>query len=160
MGHELREQLRVFYETYRQELFTCALSVTGCAADAEDAVHAAFSRAIQKGRAPREWRPYLFRCVRNAALDILRTSDREARKWRFYAENNSSIDPESLRLQEEAEAALAFLSDDERGCIVLKVYGGMTFEEVAQTLGVPQGTAASWYRRGLAKLRGRLENTR
>jgi RNA polymerase sigma-70 factor, ECF subfamily len=159
MDMGLNEQLRGFYETYRQELFAYALSITGCPAAAEDAVHTAFSRALEAGRTPREWRPYLFRCVRNAALDVLRTAQREMQKWRLYAECAASDPPELHQRQEEVEQALAGLPDNERECIVLKVYSGLTFQEIARVRGVPQGTAASWYWRGLAKLRAGLEES-
>ena len=45
------------------------------------------------------------------------------------------------------------LGDSEREAIVMKIYNGMTFDELGQVHGVSLNTAASWYRRGLEKLR-------
>lgn len=56
-----------------------------------------------------------------------------------------------LRLQ--VERLLQTLSEDERECITLKIYGSMTFKEIAAIRGVSINTAASWYRRGLQKLK-------
>jgi DNA-directed RNA polymerase specialized sigma24 family protein len=38
----------------------------------------------------------------------------------------------------------------------MKVYGGLTFEQIGSVLGAPLSTVASRYRRGLAKLEDRL----
>ena len=45
------------------------------------------------------------------------------------------------------------LSPDERETIVLKTYETFTLQEIADLRGAPLPTVASWYRRGLAKLR-------
>ncbi len=55
--------------------------------------------------------------------------------------------------------ALDQLSDDERESIVLKIHQGMTFREIAAVRGVSINTAASWYRRGLDKMRAALEKS-
>jgi RNA polymerase sigma factor (sigma-70 family) len=68
--------------------------------------------------------------------------------------------PEPLEkdLQEKLEGALAELSADERECIVLKIFDGMTLKEIAVVRGVSINTAASWYRRGLVKMKTMLED--
>ena len=40
-----------------------------------------------------------------------------------------------------------------REVVTLKVWGELTFAEIAETLNIPQNTAASRYRYGLAELR-------
>ena len=45
------------------------------------------------------------------------------------------------------------LPDTYREVITLKMWGGLTFAEIADTLGIPANTAASRYRYGLAELR-------
>jgi len=52
--------------------------------------------------------------------------------------------------------ALAALRREERAGIVLNVLGGYTQAEIAQELGVPEGTVASWVSRGRQHLRTRL----
>ena len=54
------------------------------------------------------------------------------------------------------ESALRELPDEQREIIVLRVWGQMTFEEVAAALDISPNTAASRYRYGLAKLKERL----
>ena len=53
-------------------------------------------------------------------------------------------------------AALGELPADQRAVVHLKLWEGLTFEQIAELLGIPLNTAASRYRYGLDKLRERL----
>ena len=61
--------LEAIYREDRQALYTWALSITRCPDGAEDAVQEAFCRLFRLAAAPRSLRAYVFRAVRNAALD-------------------------------------------------------------------------------------------
>jgi RNA polymerase sigma-70 factor (ECF subfamily) len=141
-------------------LFTCALAITRSAARAEDAVHDAFCEVLRRARRPDDLKAYVFRAVRNAALDQVR------RRGPGGAPLPDSIfDPgrPPAESAEDAEFArrvaetLLSLSDDEREAVVQHLYGELTFREIASIRGAPLGTVTSWYRRGLEKLRSRLE---
>ena len=56
------------------------------------------------------------------------------------------------------EQALRSLPAEQREVIHLKVYEDMTFQQIAQTLGLSINTAASRYRYALEKLRRLLES--
>jgi len=45
------------------------------------------------------------------------------------------------------------LSEQQRRCILLAYYSGMTHEQIAVAILVPLGSVKSWVRRGLLKLR-------
>ena len=147
------EFLHRFYRDHRRELFTYALSLTHCGDSAEDAVHTAFARILERGRLPRELRPYAFRCVRNAAIDHLRIASREVHDESLFDGAQPKASAEDARLRMDFEKLLEALSDDERECIILKVYSSLTFNEISDLRGVSINTAASWYRRGIEKLR-------
>ncbi len=160
---DANERLAAFYETHRQELFTYALSITGSFECAEDAVHEAFSRLIRKGRLPDALRPYIFRCVRNAALDTLRYAERERRKMDGYSAifrkdcvSQQFVQPRQTVGCEAVSDWLSCLSNREREWVVLKVYGGFTFREIAEVCAARQGTVAAGYWRSLRKLRSAL----
>jgi RNA polymerase sigma-70 factor (ECF subfamily) len=57
---------------------------------------------------------------------------------------------------EVAAAALRQLDEDVREIVELKIWGGLTFREIADVTQLPQGTAATKYRRALESLRGWL----
>ncbi|HIJ74609.1 MAG TPA: sigma-70 family RNA polymerase sigma factor [Candidatus Hydrogenedentes bacterium] len=58
-------------------------------------------------------------------------------------------------VQLEVETAVAPLGVEERERIVLKFYNGLTFKEIGALMDVSVNTAASWYRRGLEKMKAR-----
>ncbi len=146
-------QVHACYRENRQGLFTYALALTRNRAVAEDAVHSAVCGLLGRKRMPDEVRPYLFRAVRNAAVDNWRR-ERGREEPIFSQTTVTAQDPEqSLHL----EQCLNRLGDDERETIVLKVYQGMTFSEIGEVRGQPANTAASHYRRGLQKMKVMLE---
>ncbi len=49
------------------------------------------------------------------------------------------------------------LGADQREAVVLKIYGRLTLREIAEMRAVSINTAASWYRRGLERLRTLME---
>jgi len=151
-------RLRTFYLRHRQELFSYALSITRNRATAEEAVHTAFVRLLEKPRAPLKLKAYVFRSVRNAAIDQWR-EERAGRDayLELAADPGGDGGPADRVGEDEAlYRALFQLSGDERECIVLKIHQGLTFREIAAVRGVSINTAASWYRRGLDKMRAAL----
>ena len=157
MNQTLIDDIRHFYELHKHELYTYALSILASGEHAEDAVHNAFAQILRKQKTPKELRPYIFRCVRNAAIDELRFASRRNGLAVLFDPQDPAINTSSAMTAKEVEELLLTLSQDEREAIVLKIYGGMTFREIAVTRRTSQNTAASWYRRGLAKLRATLE---
>lgn len=156
MTRDAIEHIRACYESHRGELYAYALSLTRSREAAEDAIHSAF-RAVLQRPLPRELKPYIFRCVRNAAIDEQRARGRREQYAELFVidENrNNGHDPD---LQRQLADLMQQLSDDERECIHLKTYSGFTFQEIGELRGVPLNTAASWYRRGLEKLREMMQ---
>jgi len=151
MNQTFAEQLRQFYENHRQELYTYSLALTRNREAAEDAIHTAFHRLLRRGSAPTDLRPYVFRCVRNAAMDDHRQDKR--REDGIFVLPTDAHDGLSPELCAELGQLLAQLSEDERETIVLKVFDAMTFQEIADVRQVSINTVASWYRRGMEKLK-------
>jgi RNA polymerase sigma-70 factor (ECF subfamily) len=54
------------------------------------------------------------------------------------------------------EAALGRLPEAQREVLVLKIWGGLSFPQIAAALDIPANTAASRYRYALTKLREQL----
>ena len=159
MGTIRREMERI-YDHYGRQLFTCALAITRCPNLAEDAVHEAFCRSFRLAKTPQNIRAYMFRSVRNAAIDQVRPRRRISSLPEDYI-FDSSPGPVDLAEQNQfrrlvAEALLK-LSQDERETIVEHLYGDLTFQEIADIRGRPLSTITSWYRRGLAKMKQYVE---
>ena len=72
---------------------------------------------------------------------------------RVFAESQ----PEDDGLAPLAAAKLQELPVEQREVIVLKLWGDLTFQQIAETTGAPLNTVAARYRYGLAKLRAEFE---
>lgn len=125
-----------------------------CRASAEDVVQTALMRLLESSEPIHNPVGYLFSSVRNTAIDCLRRR------------KQSTADPAVLAAPENAECliaparlnlALESLHPEQRETILLKIYGGLTFADIAELLECSPNTVASWYRRGLQKLKGHLE---
>jgi RNA polymerase sigma-70 factor (ECF subfamily) len=127
---------------------------------AEDIVQDVFIRLMSQRPAPANAKAWLFRSVRNAALSHLRSRHRaETREQRVAADRPAWFDerPEELISAAEAQAALGTLPDEQREVIVLRIWGQLTFEEIAEILGRSVSTLFSRYKTGLAAIRKKLE---
>ncbi len=158
-------QLAELYRQHRQGLFSCALSVTRNAAEAEDAVHDAIARISKNGLEARsDPTAYIFQSVRNAALDKLRRRQTRVQKQDFIFIEHETRDQEmagqrladtEMRtlLREEIER----LEDPYREVVVMKTISGLTFDQIARALDEPLSTVSSRYFRALKRLRAALE---
>jgi len=157
-----RDELEQLYSGCAQQLFTCALVITCSPVQAEDAVHEAFCRLLRRRVAPADLKAYVFRVVRNAAIDQIR---RRASSLDSLPDAIFDASPPPSELAEEREfkqqivELLQSMSADERETIVQHLYGELTFQEIATVRQRPLGTVTSWYRRGIEKLHREMEVT-
>ncbi len=63
----------------------------------------------------------------------------------------------ALVTAERVRAALDVLPPEQRECIDLAYFGGRTYRQVAEALGIPEGTAKSRLRLGLRRVAEELE---
>lgn len=156
------ESLRAFYVENRQQLYTYAVSITGNREAAEDAIHGVFEKLLRRGKWPTDLRPYVFRSIRNAAFDAWRRTRMRMDPIFVAAAVADVAGPgdQGVSASDDLEPLLRQLSADERETIVLRIYSGLTFQEIAALRRVPLPTAASWYRRGLERLKALLTKER
>jgi RNA polymerase sigma-70 factor (ECF subfamily) len=151
-----RNELRKLYERHSRGLLAYACSFVASYASAEDVVHLIFARLLRgdieiKGSPV----PYLYRAVRNAALNDIRKRNREVDLDEGWLDSPPGMGQTGLELQ----SALRELPEEQREIILLHVWGQMSFEEAATALGISPNTAASRYRYGLSKLREQFQTT-
>jgi RNA polymerase sigma-70 factor (ECF subfamily) len=155
------DEIDEFYRTFRQRLFTCALSISGSSEAAEDAIQEAFYKVYRYDRRRiRNLKTFVFQCVRNSAVDQLRKNPSLE-----SLDNLSLFDPnhhpgqaaEWSEREASLERELVNLDPDERQTIVEHLFSGLKFREIAEIRGIPQGTVSAWYYRGLKKMKDRLE---
>jgi RNA polymerase sigma-70 factor (ECF subfamily) len=126
-------------------------------ADAEDVVQEAFVRFWRSRHRAADPTAYLFACVKRSALDWVRSRGRRARREAASArpEGEPLFDGplEQAERRAAVAAALAALPDAQHEVLVMRIWGGLTFPQIAAALGVPADTAASRFRYALGKLR-------
>ncbi len=135
----------------------------GDAEAAEDAAQEAFLALFRyrERYAPQAPLPVLlYRLARNASLDIARRRRGTAGDQPAEATDPAPGAPERVEAQalgHSVRAALARLTPRQREVLVLAHYQGLTYTEIAQSLGVPAGTVASRAASGYRALRRLLE---
>jgi RNA polymerase sigma-70 factor, ECF subfamily len=153
-----------FYDEHAQPLYAFLLNFTRDEADTRDLIQELFVKLAREPKlldGVRKERAFLIRLAHNAAIDLMRRrGTRDKTKEIFAAEIFSPFapasDPDEKVFRDELAVALGELPEEQRAVVHLKLWEGLTFEEIAAALEIPPNTAASRYRYGLDKLRGRL----
>ena len=128
--------------------------------EAEDVVQRVFVRLLSQGRMPAEARTWLFRCVRNEAIDLWRSNKRRGRREQTAA---SEADvwfvprPQDALDAREAQRAMQELPDELREVVTLRLWSGLTLNEIAEVTGVAVSTVYKRYEAAIELLREKLE---
>jgi RNA polymerase sigma-70 factor, ECF subfamily len=169
--HQLEETWKPWFAKHGSRLLMFARQQTRSEADAEDVLQDAMVRLwksdmvelISEENAGEPSLAAAFTQIRRAAIDQARKNIRRANREDRALEMDEYSDvvwfDNSLELDERSaqiETALKTLPDYYREVITLKIWGDLTFEEIAETLDIPMNTAASRYRYALEKLRRTL----
>jgi RNA polymerase sigma-70 factor (ECF subfamily) len=124
----------------------------------EDIVQEAFLKLLRQGRPPRDAVAWLYRVVRNGALDATRMARRRQRR------ESAAARPERWFVEHEVEgldaqtavAALQRLPAEQREVIVARHWGGLSFEQIGEAAGCSASTAFRRYSAGVEDLRKQL----
>jgi RNA polymerase sigma-70 factor (ECF subfamily) len=101
--------------------------------------------------------PWLYRVVRNAVLEAMRSQSRRRRREDRASAPEAWFESTDERIDGvSATTQLAELPLDQREVVVARIWGGLTFEEIACLVGTSLPTAHRRYQAGLATLRERL----
>jgi RNA polymerase sigma-70 factor (ECF subfamily) len=148
------------YDAHAVGLFHYFTSFTGGEADAKDLLQELFIK-LDRQSIPvgvLNLRAWLLRLAHHHAIDWLR---KHRVRRRAEEETTPEIfavqdDPDQAEMAKRLTQALAGLPLEQRSVAQLKLWDGLTFEEIAEVQGIPLNTAASRYRYALEKLRSEL----
>jgi RNA polymerase sigma factor (sigma-70 family) len=121
----------------------------------EDVVQDAFLKLVTLSKEPREVVAWLYRVVRNGAIDAGRTNRGRQRRELVVAR------PERWFVEEAVDgldagaavAALERLPLEQREVIVARLWGGLSFEQIAEAAGCSASTAFRRFTAGIDALR-------
>ncbi len=156
--------LERLYDEHAQALFVFLLNLTRHEADTRDLLQEVFVKVAKNPGlldGVRDERAFLLRLAHNLAIDLIRRrGTREKHHGQLAGEALPIFAPtpeaDERAFRDALSAALGELPEDQRVVAHLKLWEGLTFEQIADVLGIPPNTAASRYRYGLDKLRARL----
>ena len=126
----------------------------------EDCVQDAMIQLVAQQRPPDCLPAWLFRVVRNRAISLKRSADRRKRHELAASDERSvwfSPGPDAAIDSTALSAALQTLSESHREVIVARIWGGLSFEQIAEVVGTSRSSAHRRYEAGLTILRNRLE---
>jgi RNA polymerase sigma-70 factor (ECF subfamily) len=158
-----REAIDSLLRRHHDRLYALCRRVTGNDADAQDACQEALI-AIVRGLDGFDGRSafgtWAYRVATNACLDELRR--RRRRPEPVDADDRAAAPPgsgelwpdaaEAVATRADVDAALATLAPEFRVAVVLRDLCGLSYEEIAEVVGVPPGTVRSRISRGRAAL--------
>ena len=154
------------YMTHRAALVDYATPIIGCRARAEDIVQDAFLRYLPGGETPSvSGVAYLYRIVRNLAIDMLRRSAMESRHMDgnnvSWLEPVGEASPEEHLVQGDQLGRLARvleqLPEKERLAVEMHRFGGYTLADIAARLEVSTATVHRMIRQALVQLASALD---
>jgi RNA polymerase sigma-70 factor, ECF subfamily len=156
--------LERLYDERAQSLYAFLLNLTRDEADTRDLLQDIFVKLARNPESlagVRDERAFLLRLAHNAAIDLIRRrGTRNKTGEQFAAEISSPFaptgNPDEQTFRAALAEALAGLPTEQQAVVHLKLWAGLTFEQIAEALDIPLNTAASRYRYGLDKLRERL----
>ncbi|GAC1611697.1 MAG: hypothetical protein NVS3B26_27130 [Mycobacteriales bacterium] len=148
---------------HADDVWTTALRLTGCRADAEDLTQEVFTSAwaAMQGWPPDRLaalqpRAWLITITLNAWRNGLRTAARRPATAPLL-EHDAAIEPDGqLEATEQLAALVARLPVTYRAPVVLRHVVGLSYRDIATALDCPPGTVKAQVSRGLALLRKEL----
>ena len=157
-------------EDHSARVFRLAYRLTGNAHDAEDLTQEVFVRVFRSlpSYTPGTFEGWLHRITTNLFLDMARRRQR----IRFEGLGDQAVgllrdgEPtpaqafDARYLDTDVQQALEALAPEYRAAVVLCDIEGLSYEEIAATLGVKLGTVRSRIHRGRAQLRTALDHRR
>jgi len=144
------EAYNLLVSRWEKRVFNYLLRLTASPDDALDLSQDAFLKAYQNIRKlddPARFGPWLYRIAHNEAYSLFRKRRPET-ALRTLSESDvaSERNPApgfSMDLSLAVTAALDRLNPEQREAVVLKVYEGFKFDEMAEVLGCPVSTVKS-----------------
>ena len=143
------------FAKYEADLYRMAYVYSGRREDALDLVQEVAYRSfkyIHSLKDPRYVKTWLVRILINCANDFYKKLP-DAKEY----EDDAFIEDEQVDVKVTLEAAMKYLTVDEKNIILLKYYEDWTVQQIADALDMKLGTVKTILYRALRKLRDALE---
>ena len=162
-----REAVAALFDACKDRVYSLALHLTGNPSEAGDVTQDVFLRVlgrIEQYRGEARFSTWLYRVVVNVFLDRRKS----LRRWTVVDESvlarqaSAEPSPEAQlmrsQVQRQVASAVAQLSLKLRVPLVLRYSAALSYAQIAETLGVREGTVASRLNRALRQLADQLKD--
>lgn len=155
-----REAHRQLYDSCHQNIFRLAVRMVGLqdAADVTQQVFLQAFRSIGKFNGRSRFETWLYRVAVNESLQHLRRN----RRWRHHELDWEPMDEsqhgEDTERKELLEQALAGIDPELRSIFLLREIEGLSYQEIADALQIPEGTVGSRLNRARRELQRHLSD--
>ena len=150
------EQLSQLFDRYAAPLELYARQLCG---EPEDVVQDAIVELAGQSQTPDDVQAWLYRVVRNKAMNAARTTRRRRQRETQVARERSNwfcvSDSDQIDAQ-AASAALRQLRLQQREIVVAHLWGGLSFRQIGDLVGISSSAAHRRYIRAVEKLRKQL----
>jgi RNA polymerase sigma-70 factor (ECF subfamily) len=158
------EAYNLLISRWEKRVYNYLLRITGEREEALDLSQEVFLKAYQHLRKledPARFAPWLFRIAHNEAFSSFRKRKVESDVLAMTEAGGEEIGVERppvfpIELSIAVTTALTRLTEEQRETVVLKIYQGFKFEEIAEILSCPVSTVKSRLYAGLDALKAQL----
>ncbi|MGD9853621.1 MAG: RNA polymerase sigma factor [Planctomycetaceae bacterium] len=150
---------RLLYESFQCQVYRLTVRIVGWQ-DAEDVTQQVFLQVFRKmgqfaGHS--KFETWLYRLAMNEALQHLR----KERRWNHQPLRHEPMSPhkreeEQTEDKDVLEQALSRLEPELRSLFVLREVEGLSYREIAEAMGIPEGTVGSRLNRARRELQQHL----
>lgn len=148
------------YERYIEKLYTFIFYKVHNRETAEDIVSQVFMKAYERLSQYSEERgtvsAWLHTIARNSVIDHFRTQKTSTSiedAWDLSSDDDPVSDADTALKLQEIRSVMQELSSDQRDVLMLRLWSGYTFAEVADALGKTEASCKMAYKRGLERVR-------
>lgn len=165
-----RRAFGMLVRRYQRQAYAAAYSFVGNREDALELAQEAFARAykaMDRFDSSLPFYPWLYRIIKNACINHLKKRKRRGEvSLEGMHESGFDLASEAERadnfmhradLRKRLVQALDTLPEDHREILVLRHFQELSYKEIAECLGIPQGTVMSRLHAARKNLRGCLE---
>jgi RNA polymerase sigma-70 factor, ECF subfamily len=143
---------------YQTTVYRSCYRILDDTEDAKDASQETFLRVYNKldtFRGSSTFKTWLLRVAMNVSLNERSSRRKGSHNSIGLAQVVASTEAELMRAEAAIQMhnALQLVRPDHRAPIVLRELEGLTYQETAESLGIPEGTAKSWVHRGREQLK-------
>lgn len=155
------DALRLFVQTYQQQVYALCYRMLGHREDAEDTAQESLMRAVRylgSWDRTQPLTPWVMKIAANRCRTALSKRSRLPALADLEYSAGVTDESEGAALGEELQLALGVLQEQQRACFVLFYQQELSVAEISEIMKTPSGTIKTWLHRSRKLLAEQLRN--